>query len=217
MAIRVYVGNLPYSASDEQLADLFSVYGAVAEAMVMRDRVTGQSKGFGFVQMEDDEAARKAMQSLDGTMMAGRTIHVNEADERQERGHEGSPRRDFGDRPPRRDFGGDRGPRRDFGDRPPRRDFGGDRGPRRDFGGDRGPRRDFGGDRGPRRGTGGPDRHEEQETGAWERRHTFERDAARERDEREEREERTPERKRATRAPRPRPQVEVNEQQESES
>ena len=85
MAIRVYVGNLPYSASDEQLAELFSVYGEVAEASVVRDRASGQSKGFGFVQMSEDEAARRAIQSLEGTMMAGRTIHVNEAEERQQR------------------------------------------------------------------------------------------------------------------------------------
>lgn len=156
MAIRVYVGNLPYSVGDEQLAELFSVYGTVAEAIVMHDRATGQSKGFGFVQMEDDEAARKAVQSLDGTMMAGRTIHVNEAEERRERDHEGGPRRDFGDRPPRRDFG----------DRRP-------------------PRRDVGGDRGPRRGTSQPWQGDEGAASGWERRHTFDRGPRRERDDHE--------------------------------
>src|SRR5579859_340046 len=152
VATRVYVGNLPYSASDEQLNELFQVYGEVTEATVMRDRASGLSKGFGFVQMPDVEAARQAILSLNGTMLSGRTIHVNEAEER-------APRREFSDRPPRRDFE-DRGPRRDFGDRPPRREFD-DRGPRRDFGDrpprrdydDRGPRRDFE-DRGPRRDFG---------------------------------------------------------------
>lgn len=182
VANRMYVGNLPYSATDEQLAELFKVFGEVVEASVVRDRNSGQSKGFGFVELADEETMRRAMQSLDGTMMDGRTIHVNAADERPER--EAAPhgeRPERRDRPPRRDFGDDRGPRRSFDDRGPRRDFG-DRPPRReyrdyddrpprrdyddrpprrdsgrnggrDFGRDRGPRRDFG-DRPPRRDFG---------------------------------------------------------------
>jgi RNA recognition motif-containing protein len=158
VATRVYVGNLPYSASDEQLREMFQMYGEVSEAAVMRDRSSGLSKGFGFVQMPDAEAARQAILSLNGTMMSGRTVHVNEAEERAPRREftDRPPRRDFGDRSPRRDFDSrpprreyeDRGPHRDFGDRPPRRDYD-DRGPRREYG-DRPPRRDYD-DRGPRR------------------------------------------------------------------
>ena len=58
MSTRIYVGNLPYSATNDQLAELFSQYGEVAEATVVMDRGTGQSKGFGFIEMVTDETAR---------------------------------------------------------------------------------------------------------------------------------------------------------------
>ena len=86
MATRIYVGNLPYNADNQQLTDLFGAFGEVVEASVVMDRDTGQSKGFGFVQMATDDAARNAIQSLNGTMLGNRTIRVNEAQPRPERG-----------------------------------------------------------------------------------------------------------------------------------
>jgi cold-inducible RNA-binding protein len=85
MATRIYVGNLPYSATNEQLAQLFSQYGEVAEATVVIDRGTGQSKGFGFIEMTTDDAARDAIAGLNGTMMDGRALRVNEAQARTDR------------------------------------------------------------------------------------------------------------------------------------
>ena len=82
MGSRVYVGNLPYTADNQQLADLFRVFGVVVDATVVMDRATGQSKGFGFVQMATDEEAQNAIASLNGTMLGNRTIRVNEAQER---------------------------------------------------------------------------------------------------------------------------------------
>lgn len=92
MATRIYVGNLPYSTTDQQLAQLFEAYGEVTEARVVTDRNSGQSKGFGFVQMTDDEAARTAMGALDGTLLDNRAIRVNEAQARPESGGRGDRR-----------------------------------------------------------------------------------------------------------------------------
>ena len=89
MATRIYVGNLPYNTNDQQLAQLFSAFGEVIEATVVIDRATNQSKGFGFVQMADDDAARNAIASLNGTMVGNRTIRVNEAQPRTEGGPRG--------------------------------------------------------------------------------------------------------------------------------
>ncbi|HEX6122121.1 MAG TPA: RNA-binding protein, partial [Ktedonobacterales bacterium] len=85
MATRIYVGNLPYTADNEQLAQLFSAFGEVVEAAVVMDRETGRSKGFGFVQMASEGDARNAIASLNGTMFGNRTIRVNEAQPRPER------------------------------------------------------------------------------------------------------------------------------------
>lgn len=85
MATRIYVGNLPYSTDDQQLTQLFGAFGEVREATVVIDRGTGQSKGFGFVEMVSDEDARNAIAGLNGTMLGNRTIRVNEAQPRQER------------------------------------------------------------------------------------------------------------------------------------
>lgn len=86
MATRIYVGNLPYSTDNQQLAQLFSAFGEVLDAAVIMDRATGQSKGFGFVEMSDDAQAHNAIQALNGTMVGNRTIRVNEAQPRAERG-----------------------------------------------------------------------------------------------------------------------------------
>jgi cold-inducible RNA-binding protein len=86
VATRIYVGNLPYSTDNQQLAQLFGAFGEVLDAAVIMDRATGQSKGFGFVEMADDAQAQNAIQALNGTMVGNRTIRVNEAQPRAERG-----------------------------------------------------------------------------------------------------------------------------------
>jgi cold-inducible RNA-binding protein len=93
MATRIYVGNLSYSADNEQLVQMFSAYGEVVEATVVIDRDSGRSKGFGFVEMSDAAAARNAIASLNGTMLDNRTIRVNEAQPRPERSGGGYGRR----------------------------------------------------------------------------------------------------------------------------
>ena len=85
MAKRIYVGGLPYSTTDQDLEKLFAASGTVNSATVISDRYSGQSKGFGFVEMENDAEANAAIQSLNGTSMGGRTLTVNEAKPREER------------------------------------------------------------------------------------------------------------------------------------
>jgi cold-inducible RNA-binding protein len=85
MSIRVYVGNLPYTFRDEQVAHLFAPYGEVGEVHVIIDRNTGQSKGFAFVDMASDQAARKAIAELNGVQVGERTLNVSEARPREER------------------------------------------------------------------------------------------------------------------------------------
>ncbi len=79
MGRRLYVGNLPYKATDEDLTALFSTVGDVASARVMRDMATGRARGFGFVEMTTDESAQKAIEKLHQHEMDGRAIVVNEA------------------------------------------------------------------------------------------------------------------------------------------
>src|SRR5579871_686412 len=85
MAKRIYVGGLPYSATEEDLENLFASAGTVKEATIVTDRYTGQAKGFGFVEMESDAEADAAINSLNGTQMGGRTLTVNEAKPREDR------------------------------------------------------------------------------------------------------------------------------------
>lgn len=85
MAKRIYVGGLPYSAVEEDLENLFASSGTVTSAAVVTDRYTGQSKGFGFVEMSTDAEADAAISTLNGTMLSGRTLTVNEAKPREER------------------------------------------------------------------------------------------------------------------------------------
>jgi RNA recognition motif-containing protein len=84
----IYVGNLPYDASDSDLQQLFSKYGSVTSARVVTDRATGRAKGFGFVEMNDRAEAEKAIASTNGTDMNGRPLRVNESQPkpREERG-----------------------------------------------------------------------------------------------------------------------------------
>ena len=79
MGRRLYVGNLPYKATDEELTALFSTVGSVASARVMRDMATGRARGFGFVEMTTDEAAAQAIEKLHQHQMDGRALVVNEA------------------------------------------------------------------------------------------------------------------------------------------
>jgi|SRR5579884_1733932 len=89
MARRIYVGGLPYSATEQELENLFAPSGTVTSANVITDRYTGQAKGFGFVEMETDEQAAAAINALNGTQMGGRTLIVNEAKPREERPRNG--------------------------------------------------------------------------------------------------------------------------------
>ena len=79
MGSKIYVGGLPYAATEQQLSDLFAQHGTVTSARVITDKFTGQSRGFGFVEMSSDEEAQKAIAALNGTQMDGRTLTVNEA------------------------------------------------------------------------------------------------------------------------------------------
>lgn len=82
---KIYVGNLPWSATDADLKDFFSSIGPVHSAAVISDRETGRSRGFGFVEMDDADAER-AISDLNGRDMDGRPLRVNEAQERRGRG-----------------------------------------------------------------------------------------------------------------------------------
>jgi len=77
--MNIYVGNLPYNASENDLRDLFAQFGEVQRASIVMDRESGRSRGFGFVEMADDEAARKAMDELNGKDFNGRALTVNQA------------------------------------------------------------------------------------------------------------------------------------------
>jgi RNA recognition motif-containing protein len=93
MAKNLYVGNIPYSMSDEELGEIFNPYGSVSSSRVIRDRFTGRSRGFGFVEMENDEEAGKAMTELNGKSFDGRLLRVSEAREREDR-RRGGPKSD---------------------------------------------------------------------------------------------------------------------------
>ena len=125
MGNKIYVGNLPFSATSEALNEMFSKFGSVDSAKIIMDRDTGRSKGFGFVEMSNGDEAAAAIEKLNGSDMGGRSLVVNEARPMEPRSG------GFGG-------GGSRG-----GDR------GGDRGGRGGFGGGRGG--DRGGDRGGNR------------------------------------------------------------------
>lgn len=127
MGKRIFVGNLPFSATDQVLMDTFAQYGTVESAKVITDRATGRSKGFGFVEMGTDAEALTAIEKLNGAEYEGRSITVNEAREMQPREGGGGGRGGY-----RGGGGGDRGGRGGYGG------GGGGRGGR--GGGDRGGR-----------------------------------------------------------------------------
>jgi RNA recognition motif-containing protein len=88
--MNIYVGNLPYSVTDDDLRTAFAEFGEVASAKIIMDRYSGRSKGFGFVEMNNDSEAEEAIKSLDNSEMQGRNLRVNQAKPRE-------------DRPPRRE------------------------------------------------------------------------------------------------------------------
>ena len=92
MGRRLYVGNLPYSATEEQLTDLFGRAGQVDSVRVMRDMATGRARGFAFVEMGSDDAAQKAIDQLHEYQMDGRALVVNEARPKPEGGGYGGQR-----------------------------------------------------------------------------------------------------------------------------
>jgi RNA recognition motif-containing protein len=86
---KLYVGNLSFNSTEADLRDLFSRHGTVESAAVITDRETGRSRGFGFVEMQDARSAEDAIRALDGTDFGGRTLKVNEAQDRaQDRGQQ---------------------------------------------------------------------------------------------------------------------------------
>jgi RNA recognition motif-containing protein len=85
MGNRLYVGNLPYDTTETDLEQVFSEIGEVREVTIVYDRVANRSKGFGFVELEDDAAAQAAIERLDGTQLGGRTVRVAEAQPRPPR------------------------------------------------------------------------------------------------------------------------------------
>jgi RNA recognition motif-containing protein len=88
--MNIYVGNLPYSVGGDQLRTLFEAYGTVDSASVAMDKFTGQARGFGFVEMNNEDEAKAATDALNGMQYNGRELVVNEARPREER-----PRREF--------------------------------------------------------------------------------------------------------------------------
>jgi RNA recognition motif-containing protein len=81
----IYVGNLSFDSSEDQVRSLFEVYGAVDKVSIITDRDTGQPRGFAFVEMADDDAANKAIEALNGSSLGGRNLNINEARPKAER------------------------------------------------------------------------------------------------------------------------------------
>lgn len=130
MAKKIYVGNLSFSITDDELQQAFASFGTVTSARVVMDKMSGRSKGFGFVELEDDASADTAIQKMDGQTIGGRPVRVSEAKPQEPRTGGGGGGRGFGG--PRGGGGGGRG---GFGGG----GRGGDRGGRGGFGGgDRG-------------------------------------------------------------------------------
>lgn len=94
--MNIYVGNLPYNLTDDELRDAFAAFGNVTSAKIIMDKYSGRSKGFGFVEMDNDSEAEEAIKKLDNSDMKGRNLRVNQAKPRADRP-------DRPDRPPRRD------------------------------------------------------------------------------------------------------------------
>jgi RNA recognition motif-containing protein len=121
MSTKLFVGNLSFNTTENDLQAAFAAHGTVVEANLMMDRMTGRSRGFAFVTYSTPEEAQKAIEAMNGAQLDNRALTVNIARPKEER-----PRGDRGDRGGG-GGGGDRGPRREYGG-----GGGGDRGPRRD-------------------------------------------------------------------------------------
>jgi len=125
MGNRLYIGNLPFNATAEEVRVAFAPHGSVTDVRLVTDRATGRSRGFAFVTMGNDEEAERAMKQMDGAMLAGRPLRVNEAQDRVLRpggfggkpGFGGAP--SFNAGPPPETFGA--APDRSFGDNRRRR------------------------------------------------------------------------------------------------
>ncbi len=89
MPKRIYVGNLPFSATDDEVRQMFEAYGSVNSVSLITDRETGRPRGFGFVEMESDEDAETAISQLHQSQMGGRSLNVNEARPREPRPQRG--------------------------------------------------------------------------------------------------------------------------------
>ena len=113
--MNIYVGNLPFTASEEEIRQAFAAYGTVAAVSIIKDHETGQSRGFAFVEMPNSEEGQAAVTNLNGKPMKGRALKVNEARPRENGGGGGG-----GGRRPGGFSGGERGERRPGG-------YGGDR------------------------------------------------------------------------------------------
>lgn len=122
MNTKMYVGNLSFDATQEDLEGLFSAHGTVTDVFILKDRESGRPRGFAFVSMETPEEMNAAIEALNGEEFMGRNLTINEARPREERSggggrsFGGGGRRDFGGRGGDRRGGGGAG-RRDFGDR----------------------------------------------------------------------------------------------------
>ena len=95
--MNIYVGNLPYELTQDELKDVFAQYGDVSAVNIITDKMTGRSKGFGFIEMPDDASAKEAISKLDGYSFKNRNLKVSEARPREERSD-----RNNNDRRPRR-------------------------------------------------------------------------------------------------------------------
>src|SRR5512135_126724 len=96
MGTKLYVGVLPYSVTEDRLQEIFSAHGTVESTNVIGDKFTGESRGFGFVEMSSGSEAQKAISSLNGTQLDGRTLTVNEAKPMARRDNGGGGSRDGG-------------------------------------------------------------------------------------------------------------------------
>jgi len=94
--MNIYVGNLSYQTTEDELRDLFAEFGDVVSAKLIVDKFTGQSKGFGFVEMSNNSEAQKAMDELNGRDVNGRSVTVNQARPRQDRSRGGGGGRGYG-------------------------------------------------------------------------------------------------------------------------
>ncbi|MFO0549457.1 MAG: RNA-binding protein [Polyangiaceae bacterium] len=136
MNTRLYVGNLAFHTTEDLIRQTFSQFGDVTDVKLMIDRETGRSRGFAFVSMADAAGAKRAIAEMNGAMLEGRPLRVNEAEERRDRTGGGGG--GFGGGGGGGGYGGDRGGRGGGGDRGDRGGYGGERGGGR--GGDRGGR-----------------------------------------------------------------------------